>query len=88
MLPKLENWSWQYSRGGYYTIKGNVYNHPNYENGTFISISTPISFNETEMILRTSSGSIYLLGECSTEKERQVQYIKDYLRAKSEDSNS
>lgn len=66
-LILLENWSvgmrlsnsYQAPEQGIPALQGNVYNHPRFEDGTFITTSRPVSLDEHVI---TRSGSIYTLG--------------------------
>jgi hypothetical protein len=68
-MPALKNWSISkapsnlYQPPEYWDFKfaGNVYGHPNFDDGHNIITSTPIDFDPDEMTFVTKSGTHYTL---------------------------
>lgn len=64
---KLENWSLRVTNSGI-VLFGNVYDHPEYEDGQLIGTSRIM--NTTKPFVYTYSGSVYELGKVSVEYEK------------------
>lgn len=76
-MIKLENWHYRFN-GFYFRLYGEVYGHPNHDDGTAVYISTPEFFNETKMIVIGISGKEYQLGKCGTTNIlEQIEYIRE-----------
>ena len=67
------------------STKNYVYNHPQYKDGTYVTLSQPKSFNPSLEILTNISGNKYFLGEPLKEyndqfpnaRERMIKILKD-----------
>lgn len=81
-MIRLENWRYATRfEGGQWRLHGTVYDHPYIADGKAVWPSTPVYFQRDLMLLRTKSGSEYILGNCSGDLNEEVRYIiKDIAR--------
>lgn len=57
-MPRLENWCMQYTG----RLSGNVYDHPRFDDGEFVTTTEIVMYNEDNKEFHTKSGSSYTLG--------------------------
>ena len=75
-MYKLENWSHsKYNR--VWRIRGEVFKHPVYADGSSVWISCPVDFDEQNMVVQTISGSLYKLGQCAGDLNKEIVLIRE-----------
>ena len=89
-MPRLENWSITTDCQNEFLapelmkkkLHGNVYNHPNFADGTPVSTSTLKEFDYENRIAKTRSGTEYELGEIDKSYEKYLEenniVLEDY----------
>lgn len=88
-MINLENWAYRTLMGGGYKrdswrLYGEVYGHPEREDGAGVYVSRPIDFDAEARTIKGLSGRLYKLGECAGNEEEQIQFIlNDIERGKS-----
>lgn len=89
-MPRIENWSMISSVDLYmapelrqFALSGEVYDHPQHENGKSVTTSPLVKLVDTDKI-QTFSGSIYELGTVDPEYEKMYpnarQRLLDHLK--------
>ena len=74
---RLENWS-ATTVHDYESLQGNVYGHPEFEDGTFI-VACVISSVSEDGIVTTINGAEYILGEVDPDYEAECPNTKERL---------
>lgn len=62
--------------GDYWLPYGKVYGHPNFNDGHKVYTSTPVSFNEMDMIMTTASGRKYCIRTFESDPQKWIDQIK------------
>lgn len=66
--------------GDVWTLYGMVFDHPEFENGSYIWLSRITSFDKEKMVVETLN-TTYHLGHCADGNlEKQIQYIEEALK--------
>ena len=83
MVVQLEQWHYMVDMGcgsDMWGLCGKAFSHPHFKDGHFIMVSTPVELDEVNMIVKTSSGRLYELGECKGNLEQQLGYIREDIK--------
>ena len=78
----LENWECRMELMGglqrdLFLLSGDVIGHPKFADGSKVSVSTPVSFDQETMTVTTTTGRKYKLGRCASNISQQISYILD-----------
>ena len=91
-LVKLNNWFIGYLMvpgGDIQGLKGEVYNHPNFEDGKIIMPGTPIEYDAKKRIVTSYSGRKYVLGSFRNSvhnimgEDESIDWLQNHLVKKS-----
>lgn len=81
MLPRIENWGivsdddpWIAPEMRTQMFSGNIYNHPDFKDGTHVTTSSWIDYNEDERTIITAAGRTIVLGKPD---KSYVKWCKD-----------
>ncbi len=79
-MPRLENWAYETGLRPFsdvWSITGLIYGDSRFTDGSNVRISRAKAFNRVTMELTTRSVTVYLLGDCRDNLERQIEYIRE-----------
>lgn len=80
-LVELHDWRYSMNMGcmvDYWMLGGVVVNHPDYDDYSYVYVSSPKSFNDN-MIVVTASGRRYKLMECGGNLKEQIGFINESI---------
>ncbi len=62
-------------------LSGKVYGHPNFQDGSFVFVSTPTTFNEATNEMTTASGRQYVI-QSYVDRAKVIEQIKEDIANK------